>query len=197
VDAVAAMIAGGRRQTGLCDAFKGNAGERMWNPPGYTRPDKPSSPICRDFSFGKFSGGLWTAVRKITITSSRASICGRRDQTIRKKVIGHSVSVLRKRFSGANVFLHLLRTLALLDQPACQHGGGVLLHPEIEKRANLLAQIGSMAKTREFIALERVSRSREKELPRGLGFEVIHMGLLESGFRKLTLRKKLSRITTG
>jgi hypothetical protein len=44
--------------------------------------------------------------------------------------------------------------------------------------------------------LQRVSRSREKKLPRGLGLVVIQRGLLENGFGKLTLRKILSRITT-
>ena len=43
-------------------------------------------------------------------------------------------------------------------------------HPKIEKRANLLAEIGSMAETREFITLQRVARSGEKKLPRRLGF---------------------------
>src|SRR5260370_33178433 len=54
-----------------------------------------------------------------------------------------------------------------------------------------------MAETREFVALQRVSRSGKKKLPRRLSLVMVHGGLLESCARTLTLRKKQSRITTG
>jgi hypothetical protein len=43
-----------------------------------------------------------------------------------------------------------------------------------------------MAETREFIALQRVARSREKKLPRGLSFEMVYVGLLVARAGKLT-----------
>jgi len=73
-----------------------------------------------------------------------------------------------------SVFLNLLRTLPLFHQPAREHGGGIFLDPKIEKRADLLTEIGGMAETREFITLQRVARSGEKKLPRRLGFAVVH-----------------------
>jgi hypothetical protein len=87
--------------------------------------------------------------------------------------------VFPRGLTSKSVFRRLLRTYPLLHQPASQHGGRIFLDPKIEKRADLLAEIGGMAKAREFIALQRVSRSREKELPRGLGLVVVHVRLLE------------------
>jgi len=120
------------------------------------------------------SGKLRIEHRKIAFTSSRASVCGRGDRPIRKKVIGHGVSIFPERFSRGSILLRLLRTFPLFHQPASQHSGGVFLHPQVEKRSDLLAEIGGMAETREFVALQRVTRSGEKELPRGLGLVVVH-----------------------
>lgn len=64
------------------------------------------------------------------------------------------MSIFRERFACEGLFPHG-RALQLFHQPARQHGGGILLHPKIEKRGDLLAEIGGMAETREFIALER------------------------------------------
>lgn len=71
------------------------------------------------------------------------------------------------------------RAFALLDQPAREHGASVLLDPLVEQSANLLAEIGGMAKTREFVALERIARRREKKLPRRLRVGTGHVGLLK------------------
>jgi len=60
------------------------------------------------------------------------------------------MSILRERFSSESIFRGLLRTFPLLHQPARQHAGGVFLHPQIEKRADLLAEIGSMAEPPDF-----------------------------------------------
>jgi len=108
---------------------------------------------------GKASAKLWIEQLKIAFTSSGASDCGRRDRPIRKKVIGHSRSYRRNTFTGRRVFLRLLRTFPLLHQPAREHRRGIVLHPLVEKAANLFAEIGGMAKTREFIALQRIARS--------------------------------------
>jgi hypothetical protein len=126
--------------------------------------------------------------RKMAFTLSGASVCGRRGRAIRKKIIGHGMSASRKRFSRGNALLPVLRAFPLLHQPAGQHGCGILFHPKVEKRANLLAEIGSMAETREFIALQRISRSREKKFPRRLGLVVVQRGLPISGLCILTVR---------
>jgi hypothetical protein len=185
---MAAMLDGGRRQARLVEAFKWNAWERAHKPLGTLALSMTPGPGDRGFVSEKAGGQLQIEHRKMAFTSSRASICGRRDRPIRKKIIGHGMSVFGERFAGGSVFQHLLRALPLFHQPARQHGGGILLHPKIKKRADFLAEIGGMAETREFIALERVSRSREQKLPRGLGLVMVHRGLLGNDRRKLTLR---------
>ena len=134
----------------------------------------------------RFSGELCESSQKMAITSRWAAIWGRRTRPIRKKIIGHSMPASRRRFARGSG-LPLRRPLALLHQPARQHGGGILLEPLVEKRGDLLPEIRSMAETREFVALERAARSREKELPRGLGLLAMHKVLLEYDMHKITL----------
>jgi hypothetical protein len=45
-----------------------------------------------------------------------------------------------------------------------------------------------VAEAREFIALQRDSRSREKKLPRGFGFAIGHVALLEESTVKITVQ---------
>jgi hypothetical protein len=92
------------------------------------------------------------------------------------------MSILGERFKGRGVFGHVLGAFPLLHEPTGQHGGGIFLNPKIEKGADLLAEIGGMAEPREFVALERVSRCGEQELPRRLGFVMVHAGLLGKRF---------------
>ncbi len=197
MDVAAAMLVEERRQARLGEALHWNAGARGRQPLGHMTLGARLEPSDCGFVIARASGKLWIEHRKIAFTSSGASICGRRDRPIRKKVIGHCMSVFREGFGRSNVLLRLLRAFPLLHQPARQHGRGIFLHPQVEKRADLLAEIGGMAEPREFIALQRVSRSGEKKLPRRLSFVVVHAGLLENGSRTLTLRKRQSRITTG
>ncbi len=131
----------------------------------------------------KFSGELCESSRKMAITSRWAAIGGRRPRPIRKKIIGHGMSAFRRRFARGSGLQHLRRTLALLHQPARQHGGSILLEPLVEKGADLLPEIRGMAEAREFVALQRVTRSREKELPRGLGLLAVHAALLDGNRR--------------
>ena len=175
---MAAMLDGGRRQARLVEAFKWNAWVRAHKPLGTMALSMTPGPGDRDSVSGVAGGKLRVNERKELFTSSRASICGRRDRPIRKKIIGHGMSIFRERFTGGNVFQHLRQALPLFHQPARQHGGGILLHPNIEKHADFLAEIGGMAETREFIAVKGVSRSREQKLPRGLGLVMVHRGLL-------------------
>jgi hypothetical protein len=56
--------------------------------------------------------------REIGFTSSGTSICRRRDCPIRKKIIGHRMSIFWKRFPAGNVLLNRLRVLPLPHEPA-------------------------------------------------------------------------------
>ena len=121
---------------------------------------------------------------KISNTSYGTSICGRRSGSIRKNIIGHGsgygVSVRGQKFFTRSAFGGAGRPFALLDQPASEHGASVLFDPLVEQGANLLAEVGGVAQTREFVALERIAGSREKELPRGLCCGTGHVGLLKT-----------------
>ena len=185
---MAAMFVDGRRRARLGEALNGDAGLGSWKLPERTALGATPGPIDHGFVNGKARRKSQLQRRKMAFTSSGASVCGRRDCPIRKKIIGHGMSVFRKSFRGRNVLLRLLRALPLLHQPARQHGRGIFLDPKIEKRADFLAEIGSMAETREFVALQRVARSRDKKLPRRLGFVMVHASLLVAGARTLTLR---------
>ncbi len=162
------------RQRRFCETFDGNVGGSERKPPEHAMLDAHSEPNDQRPVSVKTGGKLRIEPRKIGFTSHWASVCTRGDRPIRKKIIGRSISVLRERFSSRSVVRRLLRTFPLLHQPARQHGRGILLDPKIQKRADFLAEIGGMTKTRKFITLQRVARSREKKFPRRLGFVVVH-----------------------
>lgn len=197
MDVRAAMLAEGRRRARYGEAFEGNAGgsgrkllerARLATPPGL---------VDHGFVRGKVAGKLLMERRKMAFTSSGAAVCGRRDRPTRKKIIGHGMSVSRKSFHGRNVLRCLVRAFPLLQQPAREHGRGVLLHPKIQKGANFLAEIGGMAETREFVALQRVARSREQKLPRRLGLVMVHRSLLVISARTLTMYYLQSIVPMG
>jgi hypothetical protein len=64
--------------------------------------------------------------------------------------------------------------LALLDQPARDHGVGVFIEPLVEQGRDLLAEIGRVTEAREFVALQGVAGGGEKELPGWLGAIGVH-----------------------
>lgn len=167
----------GARVYGAC---AGCAGARelpsRWPGKRNTLPSQRASHVAR----GKSSGELCKSSRKIAITSRWAAIGGRGTRPIRKKVIGRSMSGSQRRFPSGSGLQHLRRALALLHEPARQHGGGILLEPLVKQRADLFPKISGMAEAREFIALQRGARSREKELPRGLRLLAVHTDLLEN-----------------
>jgi hypothetical protein len=187
MDTMAAMDVEGTGQRRLCEACRGDAGAGEFIRSVRAMPG--TSPEAGDRGFSGARPGSKTRIkyRQIAFTSRGASVCRWRGRTIREKIIGRSAPIFRERFSSESVFLHLLRALPLFHQPARQHGGGIFLHPQVEKSADLLAKIGGMAETREFVALQRVARSGEQELPRRLGLVVVHEGLLGSNRRTLTL----------
>jgi hypothetical protein len=66
---------------------------------------------------------------------------------------------------------------ALFNEPAGEHGRGVLFEPLIEEFGDLLPKIGSVGQARELVGLERGARSREQEFPGSLGTELRHKDL--------------------
>jgi len=147
MDAMAARDGEGIEQTQLCEVRERNVGAVELERLGRTLSGTPLVIGGHGLTSGRGGGKLWVKQRKTGFTSTRTSVCGWRDRAIGKKVIGRSVSIFREGFSSESVFLRLMRTFPLLHQPARQHGGSILLEPLIEKRADLLAEIGGMAKT--------------------------------------------------
>ena len=102
--------------------------------------------------------------------------------SIRQKIIGHRMAVCGRGVGGGRVRC-LLRlrgkngALALLDQPASDHGVGIFVEPLVEQGRDLLAEIGRVTEAGEFVALQGVAGSGEKELPRRLGAIGVHEGL--------------------
>ena len=184
----AARFGAGRVEAWSCGAFDGNAWASTWTTQGLMPPGTPLGLIDSGFASARARGKLRVGHRKMNFTSSRVPACGWRGHPIGEKVIGHGGCVFRRDSTGDSLFPHLLRPFPLLHQPARKHGRGVFLHPLIEKCADLFAEICGMAESREFIALQRIARGREQELPRGLGPVVGHVGLLNSGLSTLILR---------
>ena len=175
---MAAMFGKGRWGARWCEAFSGNVGAGEFIRLGRAMPDTSPRQGGRGFRDAKAGNKFLVKHRKLGFTSRGASVRRRGGRTITKKIIGRAMSIFWKSFNGGSVFRQVLRAFALLHEPARQHGGGVFFHPKIEKGADLLAEIGGMAEPREFIALQRISRSGEQELPRRLGFVMVHAGLL-------------------
>jgi hypothetical protein len=173
------LLAERMRRARGCMVLGASTGASDWKPLGCVdRSTRLGRRVGGTLS-GKIGGELWIALREIAFTSRGAADCRRRDRPIRKKIIGHAIPVLRRQTGGVDGFLRVRRAFPLLHQPAREHGRGVLLDPLIEKGADLLAEIGGMTETREFIALQRIARSREQELPRRLDFGTDHGGLLK------------------
>lgn len=117
---------------------------------------------------------------------SRASAKSRlRARLIREKIIGHGVCGIVPRLAGRCAFITAHRSrrgfalargraLALLHQPARQHGRGIFFQPGIQQLRDLFAEIGRVAKAREFVALQGIAGSGKQELPGRLGFVSAH-----------------------
>ena len=90
------------------------------------------------------------------------------DVEIHQNIIGRSVTVLPSTFGRGVLLLGRCGMVRMLDQPARQHGCGVFLDPTLQQLTDFFAQIGGVRQARKLIALQRVTRSREKKLPGGL-----------------------------
>jgi len=101
-----------------------------------------------------------------------------RRRRIREEIIGHSAGFVRARGAIARRGKF---PLAMLHEPSREHRGGNLLHPLIEHRGHLLAQISGVSQTRKLIALQAVSRRGQQELPRREYVTARHIRLLSDG----------------
>src|SRR5260370_42280830 len=106
---MAAMLAEERRRARHGEAFEGNAGASGRELLERTGLATPPGPIDHGFVRGKVAGKLLMDRRKMAFTSSGAPICGRRDCPIRKKIIGHGMSVFRESVHERNGLLRVLR----------------------------------------------------------------------------------------
>lgn len=122
--------------------------------------------------------------RSAVESSGTSPRCAWRNETIREKIIGHRMSVGARGFGRGRIFRGKDGALALLDQPASQHGGRVFLEPLVEQIGNLLAEIGSVSKAGKLVGLQSSAGSGEKKFPRSLGTELRHVALLKVGLRK-------------
>jgi hypothetical protein len=143
----------------------------------------PRSPLAT--ACGRHFVNALAENREMPFPSSGVASCGRRSTPIRKKVIGHRMSLLMWNVAGARGLRFPRRLLAALHQPARQHGASVFLEPLVQQSADFFAQIGRVAETRELVALQRIARSREKKFPGRLRLGTRHVGLLETDAWKI------------
>lgn len=168
------------RGTREYDALGSNSASSGSRPSGSQTRAAPPGRRVSGAPFGEFKGQLQITSRKIACTSRGPAVNGPRPAPIRKKIIGHDMAVCGQQFFGPSGLRTAHRRFFLvLEEPARQHGAGIFLQPLIEQRADFLPEIGSMTETGEFIALQRVPRGREEELPGRLCWGTCHRRLQE------------------
>jgi len=104
----------------------------------------------------KFRARATNQLEKTCKTSGRAAVYGLGGGSIRKKIIGHRMCSIPSGFGGRKHVGHPRRAFALFKKPACQHRGGIFLHPLIDQRDNFLAEIGGVGEARQFKTLQGV-----------------------------------------
>lgn len=168
------------------EALEDSARPRELAPSQGTAPGTLPGRLAAGSVREKFSRKTPVKTREIGSPSRGAAVCGTCSSSIRKKVMGHGTPALLRQFVRGHGFGLARRPFPLLDQAARNQSASVFFQPLVEQSDNFLAEIGGMAETREFVTLQRVARSREKELPRGLGLGTKHWGLLKSRGRTIT-----------
>ena len=118
------------------------------------------------------------ATKKVAEVSKNSVRSRRMEGLIREEIIGHGMRAGLGAGRGRVVCARRGRTLALFHQPAREHRAGVFVKPLIEQRSNFLTKVGGMTEPREFVGLERCSRSGQQEFPRRLCLVTGHRTLL-------------------
>ena len=133
-------------------------------------------------ALGKIEKTPAKTVRSAAKDSAAAARSVRTNEPILQKVMGRVVTIgtnFRRggRLRGGLGLGGAHAALALLDEPAGDHGVGVFVEILVEEGRDLLAKIGGVAKAGEFIGSKRVAGSGEEELPRGRGALIGHGNL--------------------
>jgi hypothetical protein len=162
------MKNGRRGETQRCEALAGKRVARAVNASARAQLSTPLGDEANQSIGDIFSSKAANELRNTYKTSGRAAVYGLRGGSIRKKIIGRGMRALVAQFAGEKHVWRPGRAVALFEKPACQHGGGALLHPLINQRGNFFAEIGSVSQTRQFKALKGVPRGRKQEFPRWL-----------------------------
>jgi hypothetical protein len=116
-------------------------------------------------------------LRRAEETSGSCTDCARRSDALPQKVIGRTPPfVLGGCGRGSSLFGED-GALALIHQPACQHGRGIFLEVLIQECPQFLAQIRRVSEAGKFIALQGIAGRREKEFPGRLGVIGVHENL--------------------
>lgn len=151
---------------GACAVSLGRLRDKHPDTPGRDRVSGPFNIDERETSCSRTTK---------TVEVSKSSIGSRRrERLIREEIIGHRMRTGLGAGRGRIVCAGGGGTLALFHQPAREHRAGVFIEPLIEQRANFLTKVGGMTETREFVGLERCSRSGQQEFPRRLCFITGH-----------------------
>jgi hypothetical protein len=164
----------------------------------------PFRPCGGRGSLGKIRKTRWLSPRRGGERSVAAARNVWANESIRQKIIGHRMAV-----GGSGLGSGLVRrglgvrglngALALLDEPPSDHGVGVFVEPLVEEGRDLLAKIRGVGKAREFVAVQGVAGSGEKEFPRRLGAVVGHVALRANRATSNVLYRSInySRITSN
>src|SRR5260370_15917980 len=139
---------GARRRLGLCGLLRGTP-LRGW--------DETTWPA-------KEGGDTAARLQNWSCASLSTANFGRRGRLMREKIIGHGMRGLAPSIAVHRSFLHN-RMLALLHQPARQQSRGVLIEPGIQQLRDLFTEIGGVVQAGKFVAVQRIARGREEELP--------------------------------
>jgi len=122
------------------------------------------------------------------------------NDSIRQKIIGHRMAVGRyqpgRGLIGRSLGVGCAHiTFAQLEEHASDHGVGIFVDPLVEEGIDFLAEIRGVTEAGEFVALERVARSSEKELPGWLGAISGHKCLRgREGISNLNLLHRITKI---
>jgi hypothetical protein len=134
---------------------------------------------CTETVQRKVDGGC--AARSVGAGSHGATHSGHRRHRLRVEIIGRRARTLWPRFTRARRRRCLRQLLALFHEPSCHQGSGGFLQPDIQELNDLLAKISGVAQSRQFVRLQRWTRSREQKIPRRLNFGMAVHGASCSG----------------
>ena len=156
--------------TGACSVSLREVRDECPGTPGRERVTGP---------FNNSERETWSNSNKKVAKVSKNSVGSRRmEGLIREEIIGRGMRAGLGAGRGRVVCAGRGRTLASFHQPAREHRAGVFVKPLTEERSNFLTKVGGMTESREFVGLERCSRSRQKEFPRRLRLVTGHRTLL-------------------